>query len=165
MNSFSEAFSQVPEIAMRIERSKLVFEPENNCYSTPEWDSTSCSDEGFVNASWWAWETRQGEINLLTEALAIKEDLNEVLRRKDAKNTKRVNDLKLELETLHMNAHVLQTAIFEMQSNKEKVLKKIADLAKCWQNGERNAVHLCVNDLLEEVIKDEQDKFKRESNG
>ena len=63
MNSFRDAFAQVPEIAMRIERSKLKFEPENNCYSTPEWDSTSCSDEGFVNASWWTWQSRQAEID------------------------------------------------------------------------------------------------------
>lgn len=69
MDKFREAFEQIPEIAERIKRSKMEYNPEYDFFHAPEWDSQSCSDQDFVNNFRKGWQSRQSEFDAMTEAL------------------------------------------------------------------------------------------------
>lgn len=62
-------FEQIPEVAERINRSKLQF--ESGRYYSPEWVSQASSDEDFVNNFYKGWQSRQAEINHLEGNLII----------------------------------------------------------------------------------------------
>lgn len=67
MDKCIEAFEQIPEIAERIKRSKMEYNPEYDFFHAPEWDSQSCSDQDFVNNFRKGWQSRQAEVDALND--------------------------------------------------------------------------------------------------
>ena len=50
-----DQFEKLPEIARRIaESNSLNYNEESNGWRSPGWDSTTCCNEDFVNAAWYA---------------------------------------------------------------------------------------------------------------
>lgn len=98
------SFEEIPDIAERIKRSKMELK-ESGFYWAPEWDSQSCCDQDYVNNFKKGWESRQTEvdelqnnINLLNEALDIKEQLNQKLHEREDELQKRVDELEFQLK-------------------------------------------------------------------
>lgn len=63
-----DQFEKLPEIARRIaESNSLNYNEESNGWRSPEWDSTTCCNEDFVNAAWYAFEEQQKKIDKAIE--------------------------------------------------------------------------------------------------
>lgn len=63
-------FEKLPEIARRIaEANSLNYDEKLNVWTSPEWDSTTCCNQDFVNAAWYAFQEQQKRIDVLTRAL------------------------------------------------------------------------------------------------
>ena len=59
-----DQFEKLPEIARRIaESNSLNYNEESNRWRSPEWDSTTCCNEDFVNAAWYAFQEQQKKID------------------------------------------------------------------------------------------------------
>lgn len=69
-----DQFEKLPEIARRIaESNSLNYDEESNRWRSPEWDSTTCCNEDFVNAAWYAFQEQQKKIDA---ALGFTEDVH-----------------------------------------------------------------------------------------
>ena len=59
-----DQFEKLPEIARRIaESNSLNYNEEFKGWRSPEWDSTTCCNEDFVNAAWYAFQEQQKKID------------------------------------------------------------------------------------------------------
>lgn len=59
-----DQFEKLPEIARRIaESNSLNYDEESKGWRSPEWDSTTCCNEDFVNAAWYAFQEQQKKID------------------------------------------------------------------------------------------------------
>ena len=59
-----DQFEKLPEIERRIaESNSLNYDKESNGWRSPEWDSTTCCNEDFVNAAWYAFQEQQKKID------------------------------------------------------------------------------------------------------
>lgn len=59
-----DQFEKLPEIARRIaESNSLNYNEESKGWRSPEWDSTTCCNEDFVNAAWYAFQEQQKKID------------------------------------------------------------------------------------------------------
>ena len=63
-----EEFEKLPEIAKRIaEANSLNYDEKLNVWTSPEWDSTTCCNQDFVNAAWYAFREQQKKIDELVK--------------------------------------------------------------------------------------------------
>lgn len=61
-----DQFEKLPEIARRIaESNSLNYNEESNGWRSPERDSTTCCNEDFVNAAWYAFQEQQKKIDAM----------------------------------------------------------------------------------------------------
>ena len=69
-----DQFEKLPEIARRIaESNSLNYDEESNRWRSTEWDSTTCCNEDFVNAAWYAFQEQRKKID---DALGFTEDVH-----------------------------------------------------------------------------------------
>lgn len=57
-------FEKLHEIARRIEEANnLNYDEKLNTWTSPEWDSTTCCNQDFVNAAWYAFQEQQKKLD------------------------------------------------------------------------------------------------------
>lgn len=155
MDKFREAFEQIPEIAERIKRSKMEYNPEYDFFHAPEWDSQSCSDQDFVNNFRKGWQSRQSEFDAMTEALLKQTQLL-------AKKRAEINQLQSQINEMAEVGLSQESAIREKDKRIESALSELESLHnKKWaewkeqadmhSQGEANAYEYAMQ-ILEKVL-------------
>ena len=68
MSNLIEEFEKLPEIAKRIaEANSLNYDEKLSAWTSPEWDSTTCCNQDFVNAAYYAFQEQQKKIDAVFE--------------------------------------------------------------------------------------------------